>query len=61
MSLRGGGDSESTVSFPFRRGYSSFNREPNQYRGWITLQSSPMCEDGLGKVMPVVETARAAI
>ena len=61
MSLRGGGDSESTMSSPFRKGYSPFNGEPNQYHGWITLQRSLMYEDGLGKVMSGVETAPPAL
>ena len=61
MSLRGGGGSESIMSSSFRKGYSPFNGEPNQYHGWITLQRSLMYEDGLGKVMSGVETAPAAI
>ena len=61
MSQRGGVDSESTMSSPFRKGYSPFNGEPNQYHGWMTLQRSLMYEDGLGKVMSGVETAPAAL
>ena len=56
-----GVDSESTMSFPFRKGYSPFNGEPNQYHGWMTLQRSLMYEDRLGKVMSGVETAPAAL
>ena len=61
MNLRGGGDSESTMSSPFRKGYSQCKGEPNQYHGWITLQRSLMYKDGLGKVMSGVETAPAAM
>ena len=57
----GGVDSESTTSSPFRKGYSPFNGEPNQYHGWMTLQRSLMYEDGLGKVMSGVETAPTAL
>ena len=46
---RGGGDSESAMYPPFRKGYSPFNGEPNQYHGWITLQRSLMYEDGKTK------------
>ena len=45
---------------PFRKGYSPFNWDPNQYRGWMTLQRSLMFEDGLGKVMQGLETDPAA-
>ena len=45
---------------PFRKGYSPFNWDPNQYRGWMTLQRSLMFEDGLGKVMQGLETDSAA-
>ena len=58
---RGGVDSESTMSFPFRKGYSPFNGEPNQYHGWMTLQRSLMYDDGIGKLMSGVETAPAAL
>ena len=58
---RGGGDSDSTMSPPFRKGYSPFKGEPNQYHGWITLKSSVMYEGRLGKVMSGVETAPAAM
>ena len=47
----GGVDSESTTSSPFRKGYSPFNGEPNQYHGWMTLQRSLMYEDGLDNDM----------
>ena len=57
MSQRG----ESTMSSPFRKGYSPFNGEPNQYHGWMTLQRSVMYEDGLGIVMSGVETAPVAL
>ena len=49
------------MSSPFRKGYSPFNGEPNQYHGWMTLQRSLMYGDGLGKVMSGVETAPAAL
>ena len=61
MSQRGGVDSESTMSSPFRKGYSPFNGEPDQYHGWMTLQRSLMYEDRLGKAMLGVETAPAAL
>ena len=48
------------MSSPFRKGYSPFNGDPNQYHGWMTLQRSLMYGDGLGKVMSGVETAPAA-
>ena len=60
MSQRGSVDSESNVFSPFRKGYSPLKGDPNQYHGWITLQRSPMYEDGLGKVMSGQETAPAA-
>ena len=61
MSQRGGVDSESTMSSPFRKGYSPFNGEPNQYHGWMTLLRSLMYEDGLVNILSGVETAPAAL
>ena len=45
------------MSSPFRKWYSPFGGEPNEYHVWITLQRSLMYEDGPGKVMSSVETA----
>lgn len=50
MSQRGGVDSESTMLSPFRKGYSSFQGEPNHYHGRITLRRPLMYEDSL---MPI--------
>ena len=60
MSQRGSVNSESNMSSPFRKGYSPFNGDPNQYHGRMILQRSLMYEDGLGKVMSDLETAPAA-
>ena len=60
MSQRGSVDSELNMASPFRKGYSPFKVDPNQYHGWMTLQRSLMYEDGLGKVMSCLETAPAA-